>query len=390
MTIQVHVDRGLTPISRATFIDLLGNSVVNHRVPYQKTLEEGQIQLAELIELARKAEIPYSLFFAPRALVETQLAMKTSKILQGISPTTFTVNSRSKVELRDVELIVKDLLRKQSLLKQHDKTLIRNPIVGLLRKSLGTVEEQAQTLLTALELDRSEIQSASKGETALDRIISRLERKQILVSRSVRGFMPQLIEVHFSGLTIRDPKVPYIFLAGGDHLDAQEPVGRQIFTLVLMAVLVARGVFAPVTYDAQSAAPVSQREYDIVGEILMPLKELNGIDFTDLHAVRATARKFKVTPSAMVVRALRAGLLSAEVTSGHLAELETEFRQRPKSKARTPKPVNAVRKYSGKELSVRLLAAIDTGSLTAREFCRVVTLNRLKPAQLHEFREALR
>ena len=390
MTIEVLVDRGRTSIARSVFVSLLENSVVNQRVPFQDALVAGRIHFSELVELARRAEIPYSLFFAPQTVVDAQLATKTKKLLQGVSPTTFTVSSRSQVALRDVELIIKDLLRKQSLLKQQDKSLTRNTLVGLLKKSLGSIEQEANAVLAALELDRSEIRQASTGEAALERIIARLERKQVLVSRSVRGFMPQLIEVHFSGMTVRDPKVPYIFLAGGDHLDAQEPVGRQIFTLVLMAVLVARGVFAPVTYDAQSTAPGAQREYDIVGEILMPLAELRGIDFSSLAAVKEAAREFKVTPSAVTVRGLRAGRLSQDMASVHLTALETEFRQRPKSNARTPKPVNAVRKYCGNELSLRLLAAVDAGTLSAREFCRVAALNHLKPAQLREFREALR
>src|SRR5690554_2003480 len=68
--------------------------------------------------------------------------------------------------------------------------------------------------------------------------------------------MPQrLTHVEFSGMTIRDNKVPYIFLAGGDHGDDQEPVGRTIFTLALMTVLVARRIFALMTWDGGSAAP---------------------------------------------------------------------------------------------------------------------------------------
>src|SRR5699024_745187 len=163
----------------------------------------------------------------------------------------------------DVELIVKDLLRKQGLAKKHDPSLVKNKIVGLLRRSRPTAREDAEILVHALGLDRDALRRARKKEAALEMIIERLEANQVLVSRSMRGFMPQLIEVRFSGMTVRDSKVPYIFLAGGDHGDFQEPAGRQIFTLILMAVLVARGIFAPVSYDANSTAPDAGREYDI-------------------------------------------------------------------------------------------------------------------------------
>jgi hypothetical protein len=144
-------------------------------------------------------------------------------------------------------------------------------------------------LIKEIGLDRDAIRQARKKETALELIVEQLESNQVLVSRSVRGFMPQLIEVHFSGMTVRDSKVPYIFLTGGDHGDFQEPYGRQIFTLVLMAVLVARGIFAPVSYDANSTAPDAGREYDMVGEILMPAAELQGIILEDVDDVKAAA-----------------------------------------------------------------------------------------------------
>jgi hypothetical protein len=294
------------------------------------------------------------------------------------------------VKLRDVELIVKDLLRKQALARKHDPTLVKNRIVGLLRKPRPTVREDADALVNALGLDREMIRRARNKEAALNLIIERLEANQVLVSRSVRGFMPQLIEVRFSGMTVRDSKVPYIFLSGGDHGDFQEPIGRQIFTLVLMAVLVARGIFAPVSYAANSTAPDAGSEYDIVGEILMPATELQEITLEDLDDVKAAADVFKVTPSAVTVRAMRLGRLTALTAIGYLRELETEFRARSKTKPRQPKPVNAIRKYSGRALTARMLRAVDERRLSESEFCRVVCLNRIRPVDISELKAALR
>lgn len=378
------------PIDRSVFVDLLENSVVNGRAPYLHALEKSKIQYADLLDLARKAEVPHPLFFAPPAVVQAQLRTKSEKLLQGVAPETFTVNTRTTVKLRDVELIVKDLLRKQELARKHDHTLVKNKIVGLLRKPRPTVREDADALIYALGLDRDVIRRARNKGIALDLIIERLEANQVLVSRSVRGFMPQLIEVRFSGMTVRDSKVPYIFLAGGDHGDFQEPTGRQIFTLVLMAVLVARGIFAPVSYDASSTAPDAGREYDIVGEILMPATELQGITLEDLDDVKAAADRFKVTPSAVAVRAMRLGRLTALTAIGYLHELEKEFLTRQKPKPRQPKPVNAIKKYSGRELTTRMLRAVDERRLTAREFCRVVCLNRIGTGEIGELKAALR
>lgn len=376
-------------IEKAIFFDLLENSVVNGRAPYRRALETSEITYSDLLALSRKAEVPHPLFFAPVPVVQAQLRLKNEKLLQGVVPDTFTINTRAQVQLRDVELIIKDLLRKQSLAKKHDPTLTKNQIVGLLKRPGTSANEDAQLLLDALHLDMDSIRAARTKDAALELIIARLEANQVLISRSVRGFMPQLIEVRFSGMTVRDSKVPYIFLAGGDHGDFQEPVGRQIFTLVLMAVLVARGVFAPVSYNASSTAVDAGREYDIVGEILMPSDELEHVKFASLEEVKIAADRFKVTPSAITVRAMRLARLSAEQAIGYLAELEAEFRGRPKPRPRQPKPVNAIRKYSGKELTSRMLRAVDEGRLSEREFCRVVCLNRIGPSKISELKAAV-
>lgn len=380
------------PIDRAVFTELLENSTVSGRAPYIHALERDEISYAALVELARKAEVPHPLFFAPFALVKAQVHTKTEKLLQGVAPDTFTVNTRSTIKLRDVELIIKDLLRKQSLAKKHDPTLIKNKIVGLLRRPGATVREDADKLVAALGLDLPTVRQARTKEIALELLIEQLEANQVLVSRSVRGYMPQILDgVHFSGMTIRDPKVPYVFLAGGDHGDFQEPPGRQIFTLVLMVVLIAHGIFAPVTYDANSHAPDAGREFDIVGEILMPTSQLQDIDLDGLEEVRIAADAFKVTPSAMAVRAMRVGKLSPETALEFLGELRREFQGLPKPGPRNqPKPVNAIRKYSGRALTARMLAAVEEGRLSDREFCRVVCHNHLSSADLGELKAALR
>lgn len=391
MLLDVIIGGDRVAIDRSVFVELLENSIVNSRAPYLHALERSEIQYTELVDLARKAEVPHPLFFAPSAVVRSQVAAKTKKLLQGVAPGTFTVNTRTTVNLRDVELIIKDLLRKQELAKKYDPTLVRNKLVGLLRKPRATAREDADALVKALALDRSAIRAARTKEAARDLIIERLEANQVLVSQSVRGFMPQVLDgVHFSGMTVRDSKVPYIFLAGGDHGDFQEPPGRQIFTLVLMAVLVARGIFAPVTYDANSATPDAGREYDIVGEILMSADELRGVSLGSLGDVKAAADDFKVTPSAMTVRAMRLGIIRADTAAGYLEQLGTEFRGRPKPGPRQqPKAVNAIRKYSGRALTARMIRAVEERRLSEREFCRVVCLKRIGPHEIGELKAAL-
>jgi hypothetical protein len=196
--------------------------------------------------------------------------------------------------------------------------------------------------------------------------------------------------VKFSGMTIRDNKVPFIFLAGGDHGDQQEPVGRTIFTLALMAVLIGRRIFAPMTWDGGSIGTDLGREYDIAGAMLIPAARLESINLTSLDDVKSASDEFKVTASAVVVRAMRLGLLDSDQAGAHLDELRGAFALLPTGGPRSPiRPENAVRKYGGRELSRRMLIALDTSDITPREFCRTVCLDRLKPSQITDLRRAI-
>lgn len=390
MRIDVLISRTAVPIDRTVFMALLENSVASTYVAYDKALAAGSIAFTDLVDLARKGEIPYALFFAPLPLVQNQISAKTDKLLAGLTKDTFSVNSRDIVNMRDIELIVKDLLRKQEMLKKHDPTLTKNQIIGLLGKPGSSVKADAEKLMRALGLTHDAIRSMKSKDAALAYVVSRLEANQVLVSQSSHTVMPQQLKVKFSGMAVKDSKVPYIFLAGGDPGDSQEPVGRRIFTLTLLAVLVAHKIFAPVTYDGSSAGQDVGREYDTVGEILMPAAQVRGQSLASLDDVKAVADEFKVTASAMAVRAMRLKLIGSDVAKSYLDQLAREYERRNKSPMRTPLVINAVRKYNGREFSVRMLDALDSRKLSPKDFCRSVCLNRVKPSQIDEFRAALR
>ena len=391
MAIEVLIGRDAVPIDDTLFTALLDSSVAGTYKGYERALESGRIKYVELVELARTGEISRSLFFAPLSLVQRQVKTKTEKLLAGVSRDTFSIGSRSEVDLRDVELMVKDLIRKQQLVRKHDPSLQRNSIVGLLRDGTSAVEADAARLMSAIGLSNEELRSCRTKTKTLDLIIVRLEANQVLVSRSVQHYVPQrLTHVEFSGMTIRDNKVPYIFLAGGDHGDDQEPVGRTIFTLALMTVLVARRIFALMTWDGGSAETDPGREYDIAGAMLMPTNRMKELRPTSLADMKAAVDEFKVTASAVTVRALRRGIINRETATNHLDELRSEFRRLPKGGPRSPiHPENAVRKYNGRELTVRILHALDGGSISPGEFCRSICLNNLKPLRIDDLRRAV-
>lgn len=392
MTIDVLLDGDVVQIDEAVFRTLLDNSVAGTYVGYENALASGSIHFSSLVWLARKGDIPYPLFFAPLQLVQAQVSVKTRKLLAGISKDTFQIGTREAVQLRDVELIVKDLMRKQRLLTTSDRSLTKNKIVGMLRRPGTSPEADASRLMSAIGLTHEDMRSCRKKADALALMIGRLEASQILVAQSVQNYMPQRLvgTVSFSGMTIRDTKVPYVFLAGGDHGDKQEPVGRTIFTLALMTVLIARRVFKPVTWDIQSISTDLGYEYDVAGALLMPSARMRQLDLSTLDSMKAAADDFKVTPSAATVRAMRLGLITGETTSHYLGELGEEFDKVSKGKGgNNIHPWNAVRKYAGRELTRRMLEVMDSDGITPKEFCRAVCLNKLGPDQLGDLRRAV-
>lgn len=389
MTIQVVLGGESTAIDRDVFVALLDNSVVCHLADYTKALEYGRINFDKLVELTRKAEVPYPLLFAPLPVVEAQLAGKTQKLLQGVAKDQFSMNARGSVELRDVELIVKDLLRKQELYKRHAHRLPKkNPLVGCITRA-ATAEQRAATIWNVLQLSGEDLRAQKTKQGAVDLFIERLEGTHVLVARSVRGYMPQTLDkVQFSGMTIRDPKAPYIFMAGGNHGEDEDPTGRQLFTLALFSVMIGRKVFRAVTMDTTSLMDAPPTEYGTAAEMLMPEALIRVMDLSSAEAISTAADMLKVTPSAVVVRAHNLKLMSWEVAGGHLRDLGDAFRAKPKSQARSPLPVNAVRKYNGARFTRTMLTAVDQDQISVGEFCRVVGSRKIGPDDLDALRQA--
>nr|WP_238348670.1 hypothetical protein [Ornithinimicrobium pratense] len=78
-------------------------------------------------------------------------------------------------------------------------------------------------------------------------------------------------------------------------------------------------------------------------EVLMPADTVAEVGVSGMEDLRALADRFKVTPSAMVMRARRLHLITPESANDYLDALASEFRQRPKPRLGRSHPLNAVR-----------------------------------------------
>lgn len=391
MTIKVKLDREAVPISREVFEALFEQSVVSDRAGVTNALRDGHISYAKLVNLSRIAEIPYPLFFAPIDVVAAQLKAKTDKLMSGFGrKTEFSMNSRNEVHLPDVELIVKDLLRKQEYIRTNN-ALSKNKIVGMLRRPGASVVEDATRLMAALELEPTALRETKNKGKALDLLVAKLEAQHVLVSQSSKGYMPQQMpkRTKFSGMTIKDSKVPYIFIASGDEGERMEPTGRKVFTLTLLAVLIARGTFATVTYSGHTSDETAPREYELTAEILMPFAHFHRADLSTLDAVREVADIYKVTPSAVVMRARRLGLLGRDDATTYLEDLRLAY-EAADHYYNPILPINALKRYNGVECSRRMLALLDSGGISRGDFCRVMFSNTLRTrAEINDYRAAV-
>jgi hypothetical protein len=186
-----------------------------------------------------------------------------------------------------------------------------------------------------------------------------------------------------------DKKVPFALLNSGDNRSSSEPAGRRILTLVLLGVCVARGKFRRVTYDEQTDDLITNPEYEIAGEILMPATELGASTIETLEDVKSYADLCCVTPSALLMRARRLNLVDDDTARHHLATLRDEFRVRPPQVSRSPKPVNPLRKYNSIGYSRDFLRHLDEGRVTPSDVVQVLFQNRLPASSINEFRAAL-
>lgn len=379
-TFRVKIGMNRVEIDRRVFTLLFGNSHRRTYVPITNAQASGSINLSDLADHARAAQIPLPLFFAPYEVAAAQVAHKTQALLSGTSKNAFSMNARSPVRLSDVELIVKDLLRKQQLLKRIDDDLVDNEVIGRLRsRRPRPIADDANRLRELVGVDLAAFR-AERGTTgSLEYLIRCFESKQLLVSRNQPGYMLQVVPqgVTFSGLAVKDAKIPYLFLGSSDD-HYFEPAGRKTFTLVLLAALVAYGKFAPVTYTESTRVQGTRREYDVAAEFLMPAREVAPLVVDSLDDAKEHARTFRVTPSAFVMRVWRLDKLKAAQADQYLSDLRREWNDRPKKKGGgSASAVNAVKAYCGPEFFNRMVDHMRADRINSSEFNRNVCLNKL-------------
>jgi Zn-dependent peptidase ImmA (M78 family) len=351
---------------KRSFLALLDLSPIKQYVSYQNAVVDSEIKLSDLKDLATKANVPYPLFFATKDVIDVHLKDKEKSLFDKLpSKSEMQLNSRGKMKLEDIELIVKDLGRKQEFLKTRILTTSKdNSFVGLIAKKAKQKtpnHELADDIRKYLDIDLSVLRKMSKDDV-LQYLCDKSEAQGILVSFSSYDYMPQNIdkELGVSGFCVKDKKFPYIFINtrdGDDNPKILETAGRQIFTLVAMLVCIAMNKFVFSTKKGHTKSDESKKIFSIVGNLLIPKADAESITVYFLDDLKDGARVFKVTPSMLLVRLRELNLIDKPTADRYKEILREEIKKASSNPKRRPLQITGYSKYNGTRFSREVVRA---------------------------------
>lgn len=379
--ISVKVGKEEVKIDSDVFLSLLDSSPVHEDKAYANALVTNKIRFSHLKILASKADVPYPLFFTTLEKVSKQLKDNKKNLFEKLpSKVEMSLVGRGSFSVRDVELIVKDLGRKQEFLKKRIITdAQQNPFIGYLARKIKNVSsnrELAEDVKNYLGIDLLLFRTKSKAQ-GLNYICECAERKNILISFSSYNFMPQNLHslLGLSGLCVKDKKFPIIFLNtrdGDERPKIIESEGRQIFTLIAMLVCIAINQFAFNVNNHTKVDLLTRRVFIIVGEILIPQEDIRGLDIRNLEELKQESTKFKVTPSMLLMRLRECKLIDTQLAKRLREKLVDEVKSAKPSKKRQPLQTTGYAKYNGSRFSREVVGAFRVGKISQDEMKNIL------------------
>lgn len=370
-TITVQLKDGDIEIDKRVFLALLDLSPIKSYVAYKNTLMCDSISFTNLKFLANKADVPYPLFFAPLDKVIEQINDFDKNLYKSIpSKTEIKINTRGRVKIQDIKLLLKDLSRKQLFLnKRISPNQKDNKFVGLISKEVAekmNVELLANLVREFLEIELDVLRSLSKTKV-IEYLTSKAEKKNILVTFSSHDYMVQnLKKVELSGICLLDRKFPTIFINtkdGDDDPRIIEPEGRQTFTLAALLVCVAMRKFVFSNKTKGEKVPYMTTIFAVASELLIPKKDIENESVSDLNELKVLSNKFKTTPSMCIMRLLETNCIDRDTARLLKSELKSELRNKKPGRPNHPLPENAYLKYNGRKLSIDVFNAFDQGQI---------------------------
>jgi Zn-dependent peptidase ImmA (M78 family) len=390
----VKIKKDKVEIDPKVFFLLLDISYVQEYSAYKKAVSENEISFSDLKDLAEKAGIPYPLFFASQRVINIQIKDKEKELYQKIpSKSEISLNFRGRMKPSDIELIVRDLARKQEFIKKRILPATKNNLfIGSVVKEMAlgyTDKEIAGNIRKYFNINLDDLRKMSKND-ALNYLFKKVEDRNILISLSSYHYMPQEIskDLYLSGFCVKDKKFPYIFINnrdGDENPKILEPSGRQIFTLLAMLVSIGMNKFILSMKNGEIKVSNKKKIYSIVGEILIPKNDLKGVAIKDIDDLKKYSTAFKVTPSMLIVRLRELNLISKPFADYCSSALKKEIEKKEKH-YKTPKPATGYGKYNGDKFSREVILAHKQKKISQDETKNILfRRGKMNPLLLNEY-----
>lgn len=368
----VKVPGGNISIDPEVFIKLLDLSFIQGYASYKRAIALKQISLLELKSLAMRASVPYPLFFAPREVADMQVKDKDAELLSKLpSKEEIQISSRGSWNTKDVELIARDLGRKQEFLKNKILTNAPdNSFVGFAGKAYATGAsniELANQIRSFLNISLIWLRKLSKVEV-LNYVCKKAEENGVFVSFSSYNYMPQNLakDIGLSGICIKDKKFPFIFINtrdGDENPLILETEGRQIFTLLSMLVYISLNKFVFSLKENSSKDLLARRVYSIVGEVLIPEEDLKEINIQSIEELKQSSNYFKVTPSMLLERLNELNLINKNLSKDLRKIIFSDQQKRQSGPKRSVSEIKGYTKYNGNRFSQEIVNAYRVGKI---------------------------
>lgn len=314
-------------LDKEVFSLLFNHTIARRNRKFDLALETNVIKIEDFISLSRSAEVPYPLFFLDKPSIESIIHDYEKKVYFGVSKDQISIATRGDIALADISLVIKDITRKQGYLRKVITD--ESAIPGMLMKSKASIVEKVTQVSGLVGFMQEDIEQLSKEKT-YNYLSGLLSKLNIFVSLYTDHYTPQRIDksLKFSGIAIYDKKCPFLFIKAGDSDSAIEPWGRRTFTLALLLSALCHGDYGPVSLEGKSRdlTELSDRHFIFAEEFLMPKAIFESEIIDSRSDVDRLSTKYSVSPSAIVMRAFRLGVIDdEEVKDAYLDDLQQEW-----------------------------------------------------------------
>lgn len=336
-----------------------------------KALADGEITKADLQKEASVHFIPWQMFLLSKDKLKAQLRNIERVRLDKIQLA--ELSSRAGGAGATPYRLIDRYIRTQTFLtstERYGPNAFSGSLNGL------SVGQSIERIEAHFAIDRAELWEASSKERALEYLIERLGDGQVNVAlgTSEARLVPssknlRSLYKNVSGFCLKDARVPFLFV-NMNMADEEEPVGRRLYTLMLLLVLVGLGIYSVTRDWRPGRTPRRAKDtylphaHKIVSEFFLPSTVIaahRGRQAT-AETVQDVATRYKLTPTAVIYRLWREKVITAAER-----ELLTQPPVIIKRRARSPRIDNAVRKLNGQLVTTAVQKAYTSGVITANQ-----------------------